>query len=131
MLRVRREPCGGTTMIFKDKEGSNDSSLESDEKDPLSQPENSLEFSANAVTVLEKRYLKKDENGITAETPEEVSRRVAHYVASTDLHYDPEAGIYVLEEEFYEMMTTFASEETVALFRSEQCHDAKLLNGEK
>ena len=36
-----------------------------------------VKLSKNALTVLEKRYLKKDENGRVVETPEEMFRRAA------------------------------------------------------
>jgi len=36
-----------------------------------------VELSPNALTVLEKRYLKKDKNGQVIETPEEMFWRVA------------------------------------------------------
>jgi ribonucleoside-diphosphate reductase alpha chain len=66
---------------------------------------NTIEFSPNSLTVLEKRYLKKDENGNVVETPEELFRRVAHNIALADLIYDPDADICTLEEELYQMMT--------------------------
>lgn len=68
-------------------------------------PGDNIELSPNAVTVLEKRYLKKDENGTVVETPEELFRRVASNVASADVLYNPEVDISALEEEFYTMMT--------------------------
>ena len=37
-----------------------------------------IELSPNALKVLERRYLKKGENGEALETPEEMFRRVAH-----------------------------------------------------
>lgn len=72
---------------------------------PSLNPEDTLELSPNSLIVLEKRYLKKDENGTVVETPEELFRRVAHNVASADVIYDPEADICALEEKFYEIMT--------------------------
>ncbi len=41
-----------------------------------------VELSQNALTVLEKRYLKKDKNGRVIETPEEMFWRVARGVLS-------------------------------------------------
>ncbi len=58
----------------------------------------------NALTVLERRYLKKDEQGRVAETPEEMFRRVAGNIAQADLYYDSEADIKKAEEEFFRIM---------------------------
>lgn len=80
-------------------------SVESTTDTPLILEEH-VEFSPNALTVLEKRYLKKDEKGHVIETPEELFRRVAHNIASADLIYDPEADVTTLEEDFYRMMAS-------------------------
>lgn len=65
-----------------------------------------LNLSKNALTVLEKRYLRKDENGNIIETPEEMFKRVAKVIASADKLYGAsEKKIEKLEEEFFEMMT--------------------------
>lgn len=77
-----------------------------DNETPLISDENTIEFSPNAQTVLEKRYLKKDETGNVAEIPEEMFRRVAHNVALADLIYEPGADISLVEEKFYEMMAS-------------------------
>jgi len=63
------------------------------------------QLAANAMKVLEKRYLKKDEEGNPVETPVEMFRRVARTIAAADLKYDPEADIDSVEEEFYRMMS--------------------------
>ncbi len=60
----------------------------------------------NAMKVLEKRYLKKDETGKPLETAEEMFRRVARNIASADLLYDPTVNIKEIEDEFYAAMTT-------------------------
>lgn len=60
----------------------------------------------NAITVLEKRYLKKDIQGNVVETPEEMFRRVANNIAQADLIYDHSADIKSIEEEFYELMAS-------------------------
>jgi len=61
-------------------------------------------FSENAMRVLEKRYLKKDERGQIIETPLEMFRRVAQNIASAELHYDHKADVSAGEEEFYRVM---------------------------
>lgn len=68
----------------------------------------SINLTSNALKVLEKRYLKKNEEGKVTETPEELFRRVARHVAGADSIYGlPEGDIIRTEEEFYDMMTSF------------------------
>lgn len=50
-----------------------------------------LRLSQNALTVLKKRYLAKDENGKPIETPEQMFHRVARNLALMDLLFVPEA----------------------------------------
>jgi ribonucleoside-diphosphate reductase alpha chain len=57
-------------------------------------------LSENAIKVLEKRYLKKDEKGKPVEKPEDMFRRVASFVAQVE----SEDRIKAVEEKFYEMM---------------------------
>ncbi|MHB1134915.1 MAG: vitamin B12-dependent ribonucleotide reductase [Chloroflexota bacterium] len=59
---------------------------------------------ANALTVLQRRYLAKDEQGNVAETPEEMFWRVARNVASADQLHEPQADVEALAREFYEAM---------------------------
>ncbi|MFB0545154.1 MAG: ribonucleotide reductase N-terminal alpha domain-containing protein, partial [Asgard group archaeon] len=63
-----------------------------------------LKLTLNAIRVLEKRYLLKDEKGRLVETPAQMFRRVAKAVASVDAIYDKSVVVEELEEEFYEMM---------------------------
>jgi ribonucleoside-diphosphate reductase alpha chain len=65
-----------------------------------------MELTQNALTVLEKRYLKKDSQGQVVETPEEMFRRVARHIASAELIYDQKAAITGWEEKFYRLMTS-------------------------
>ncbi len=65
-----------------------------------------LKLTQNAVSVLERRYLLKDEHGHVIETTGEMFRRVASNVAQADLSYDPNADIATVEEDFYELMTS-------------------------
>lgn len=64
-----------------------------------------LSLMPNAMKVLEKRYLKRDEAGKPTETAEEMFRRVARNIASADLLYDPTVNIKEIEDEFYSAMT--------------------------
>lgn len=67
-----------------------------------------INLTQNALRVLEKRYLKKNEEGRVIETPEELFRRVARHVARADAFYGMlEEEVIKTEEEFYEMMTSF------------------------
>ena len=65
-----------------------------------------MEITKNARTVLERRYLIRDDQGHPTETVEELFRRVARAIAAPDKAYDPAADIAALEEEFYELMTS-------------------------
>ncbi len=66
-----------------------------------------LNLTDNALKVLQKRYLKKDEEGNVTEKPEDMFRRVARSVAAADLNYgsSPEE-VGALEDEFYQMMSS-------------------------
>jgi len=60
----------------------------------------------NAVTVLEKRYLKKDEQGNPIETPEGMFHRVAGAIAAGELIYGKsKAEVEETEGEFYSMIS--------------------------
>jgi len=62
-----------------------------------------LKLSLNAIVVLEKRYLLKDEQGKVTETPSQLFRRVARAIAAVDRVYgDVDAD--QAEEEYYELM---------------------------
>ncbi len=65
-----------------------------------------LNLSENALTVLERRYLKKDEQGKVIETPQEMFLRVAKAIASADKLYGrSEQEVSKLQEVFYRIMT--------------------------
>jgi ribonucleoside-diphosphate reductase alpha chain len=64
-----------------------------------------LKFSNNALQVLERRYLLKDENGGLIETPKQMVRRIAHNVAQGELNYGAsETRVREVEEQFYDMI---------------------------
>ncbi len=62
------------------------------------------QFTDNAMTVLERRYLKKSEEGEPVETPQVMLARVASAVAQADKTYDPKADTEALATEYYDMM---------------------------
>ncbi len=69
-------------------------------------PEGPVTLSANARTVLEKRYLVKDKSGKPTEQPEQMFWRVATVVAEADRRYGASDGaVQTLAEEFYFLMT--------------------------
>ncbi len=63
-----------------------------------------IDLTDTARHVLERRYLKKDNQGQFIETPEEMFRRVAQAIAPAELIYNPKADVKATEEEFYRLM---------------------------
>jgi ribonucleoside-diphosphate reductase alpha chain len=59
----------------------------------------------NALTVLEKRYLRRDETGKVLEGPADLFRRVAETIANGDKTFNPQADTRALADRFYAMMT--------------------------
>ena len=62
-------------------------------------------ISKNAMEVLRKRYLAKDENGEIIESVEQMFRRVAEAVAAADRNYNDQADVDALAQQFYDLMT--------------------------
>lgn len=79
---------------------------QNEKKDVHSLSQMKLQLSENALTVLKKRYLQKDDHGTPVETPEELFTRVAKFVASADVAYDVTANLKETENEFYNMMAS-------------------------
>ncbi|HXY68131.1 MAG TPA: ribonucleotide reductase N-terminal alpha domain-containing protein, partial [Gemmatimonadales bacterium] len=64
-----------------------------------------LQLSANALTVLERRYLVKNEAGHPAESPDELFRRVARTIAAPDRTYGASDGaVEAVAEAFFRVM---------------------------
>ncbi|MCU0798643.1 MAG: vitamin B12-dependent ribonucleotide reductase [Candidatus Thermoplasmatota archaeon] len=62
-------------------------------------------LSDNAMTVLKRRYFRKDDNGNVIETPMELFLRVASNIAKADLNYSPDVDIQGTIREFYDIMS--------------------------
>jgi len=65
-----------------------------------------IQLTPNALTVLSRRYLKKDEQGRVIETPEAMFRRVADNIAQAELNYDDRADVHKIEKEFYRILSS-------------------------
>ncbi len=63
-----------------------------------------IELSDNALRVLERRYLAKDEEGRVIETPQERFRCVAKHIASAEIILDSKVDASSWEEAFYRLM---------------------------
>src|SRR5437868_5185126 len=69
-------------------------------------PSGNVTLTQNARTVLEKRYLIKNEKGKPVEQPEDLFWRVATVVAEADKRYGASDGaVRTVAEEFYSLMT--------------------------
>src|SRR5438093_4295826 len=70
-------------------------------------PRHSLDLNANALTVLERRYLVKDDHGKPVERPEDLFWRVARTIAAPDRTYGAsDRAVEGLAETFFELMAT-------------------------
>ncbi|MBL8843350.1 MAG: adenosylcobalamin-dependent ribonucleoside-diphosphate reductase [Planctomycetes bacterium] len=66
----------------------------------------SVDLSKNALTVLENRYLNRDDDGKVIESPAQLFRRVAHAVAAVESKWGVSAeAIKEVEDAFYRSMT--------------------------
>ncbi|MEW6333852.1 MAG: ribonucleotide reductase N-terminal alpha domain-containing protein, partial [Thermodesulfobacteriota bacterium] len=65
------------------------------------QPSLSPRLSKNAITVLEKRYLRKDPNGRVIESAADMFRRVGEAIAHADAKFDAGADTAGLAHRFY------------------------------
>src|SRR6266702_3033746 len=72
-----------------------------------SEDRHSLDLNANALTVLERRYLVKDDVGKPVERPQDLFWRVARTIAEPDRTYGAsDRAVESLAETFFELMAT-------------------------
>jgi len=62
------------------------------------------QLSKNALTVLERRYLRKDQNGLVIEKAADMFRRVADAIAHADQKFKDDADTSTLADRFYNAM---------------------------
>ncbi|PYO78447.1 MAG: response regulator SirA, partial [Gemmatimonadetes bacterium] len=68
-----------------------------------------LDLSSNAIIVLERRYLVKDDQGRPVERPEDLFWRVARTIAEPDRAYGAsDKAVEGIAETFFELMATRA-----------------------
>ncbi len=65
-----------------------------------------IKLSDNALKTLQLRYLRRDEYGVLAETPEELFRRVAKAIAAAESKFGNRENEKEWEEEFFNLMST-------------------------
>ncbi len=63
-----------------------------------------VKLTANALRVLEKRYLRRDDSGAIIETPEGMFHRVAEAIANAEKQYDPKSDVSSIAADFYHAM---------------------------
>ncbi|ORJ61582.1 vitamin B12-dependent ribonucleotide reductase [Geothermobacter hydrogeniphilus] len=73
---------------------------------PKTSRKTEIPLSPNAVTVLERRYLKRDEEGKVLETPAAMFQRVAHTIASAETRLKTGVDARQLEKDFFRMITS-------------------------
>jgi len=64
-----------------------------------------VSLSDNAITVLERRYLKRDGDNKLIETPEKMFRRVAHHIAKAERKFGGQEQAADIEAAFFQMIT--------------------------
>jgi ribonucleoside-diphosphate reductase alpha chain len=77
----------------------------SKEGSPKSKKKSNIHLTENAIKVLERRYLKKNDKGKVIEKPEDMFHRVAKNIASADVVYNKNVDVKKVETEFYDVMT--------------------------
>lgn len=63
-----------------------------------------MQFTENALSILGKRYLQRDNNNNVIENPEQMLRRVAKAAAQADRLYEAGADTAAIEDTFFQMM---------------------------
>jgi len=68
---------------------------------------NQIQLNSSSLKVLEKRYLRKNDEGKVNERPEDLFKRVARAVASVETRYGKvDSDAIMLEDRFYSLMTS-------------------------
>lgn len=106
-LFTEESPAQATQPQSKPASSTDSARKDSGKKQTKSEkdtPTKTIQLSENALTVLKKRYLLKNENGEIVETPDQLFHRVARFIAAADDAY-PDGNRKRFEQVFYEIMS--------------------------
>jgi len=86
---------------------SDDKSKTKRQRLPLKPPADLIgpNLSTNAITVLNRRYLKKDDKGKVIETPTDMFWRIARTIASNDVRYEPNIDLLAQAKDYFHTMS--------------------------
>ncbi|MBI3119984.1 MAG: vitamin B12-dependent ribonucleotide reductase [Candidatus Kerfeldbacteria bacterium] len=99
-------PTDLSTAVEKISESAFDvKMMHTEETSVPAEAEFDVELTPNALTVLTKRALRKSAEGLPIETPDELFRRIARFIASAEEQYGADdTTVKKWEDRFYEMM---------------------------
>ena len=93
----------GEAHVLPDQERFTTSGMKAKTRGKKAPP---IDLSGNALVVLRKRYLRKDENNEPIETPEELFWRVARAIAQGDATYEGPERVEETARKFHRLMTS-------------------------
>ena len=97
--------CSMETLNIEISNGTLGMKEDQEEKSKKKTKSKRLPLTDNAIKVLERRYLKKDESGKPIEKPEDMFLRVSENIAQADAVYDKNVDVKKIESEFYDVMS--------------------------
>jgi ribonucleoside-diphosphate reductase alpha chain len=97
--------CSMETLNIEISNGTLGMKEDQEEKSKKKTKSKRLRLTDNAIKVLERRYLKKDESGKPIEKPDDMFHRVSENIAQADAVYDKNADVKKIESEFYDVMS--------------------------
>jgi ribonucleoside-diphosphate reductase alpha chain len=97
--------CSMETLNIEISNGTLGMKEDQEEKSKKKTKSKRLPLTDNAIKVLERRYLKKDDSGRPIEKPKDMFHRVSENIAQADSVYDKNADIKKIESEFYDVMS--------------------------
>jgi ribonucleoside-diphosphate reductase alpha chain len=97
--------CSMETLNIEISNGTLGMKEDQEEKSKKKTKSKRLQLTENAIKVLERRYLKKNESGKPIEKPDDMFHRVSENIAQAHAVYDKNADVKKIESEFYDVMS--------------------------